>query len=686
MIEQRVTLRYGAQQIPAIVQAVQGDTGRDVIFELADYEIPTGATANYYIDKPDGNAVYNSAEVISSTEILAHLTEQALAEPGRNNGQVRILSDGDVITSFDFVLEVEVFRGILRLQSETEVNIFDQAIEDAVNTATEEAVAEIQAQTPAVTGMQNSIAPTYSAYSTYSVGDYVMYNAQLYKCNTAITAAEPWTVAHWTQMALSSDVRELYGAFRASNINIHWQNGYYIDSSGNYIPYSQFNATKKIPVYDATSCIKRNIYIRVRINTAAYIAFFDKDMNLISTETTPVTSGNPIYETDTDHVNGCHYVAVSCLANYSPIIKAIFTETDIGAVYDNSYHKENLFDPYDTRTQVGKYIDSTGRIIDIITDYAVSHPIKIKGGIQYTYQQPVSAFGSGAHYVVCDSYGNILANRAGLAIVNNTVTFTESESCYVMLNVSLKDTGRAYFKVCETEIFNTEYKPYIGKIAGKFICYNGDSIAESRFSGFPSNGGGYPYLIAKQTGGTYENKAVSGGTLSVSSAGHHVCETIANMSDNADLVCLEGGINDYWLHVPLGDYSESDFTGDVDNTTVCGALESIFRQAINKWVGVPIVFVIVHKITTTAWTVNNAGYTFAQEREKLIGICKKYSIPFVDMWAEGGLNAYMSVLDNAYLNGGGSVHPDGCHPDVNGYKKYYVSRLIDMFERVIPYE
>jgi len=226
----------------------------------------------------------------------------------------------------------------------------------------------------------------------------------------------------------------------------------------------------------------------------------------------------------------------------------------------------------------------------------------------------------------------------------------------------------------------------VSRLKGKKICYNGDSIAESRFSGFASNGGGYPYLIAQQTGGSYENKAVSGGTLSISSAGHHVCETISSMASDADLVCLEGGINDYWLHVPLGDFTESDFTGSLDETTVCGALESIFRQAINKWVGVPIVFVIVHKITTTAWTVNNAGYTFAQEREKLIGICKKYSIPYVDMWAEGGLNAYMSVLDNAYLNGGGNEHPDGCHPDVNGYKKYYVSRLIDMFERVLPYD
>ena len=209
MIEQRVTLRYDAQQVPAIVQAVQGDTGRDVIFELADYEIPAGATANYYIDKPDDTAVYNSAEVISSTEILAHLTEQALAVPGRNNGQVRILADDEVITSFDFVLEVEVFRGLMRMQSDTEVNIFDQAIEDAATEAIAEAVSEIQEQTPVVTGMQNSIAPTYSSSSTYDVGDYVMYNAQLYKCKTAITTEEAWTAAHWTQVPLSDSIKNI---------------------------------------------------------------------------------------------------------------------------------------------------------------------------------------------------------------------------------------------------------------------------------------------------------------------------------------------------------------------------------------------------------------------------------------------------------------------------------------------
>ena len=30
------------------------------------------------------------------------------------------------------------------------------------------------------------------------------------------------------------------------------------------------------------------------------------------------------------------------------------------------------------------------------------------------------------------------------------------------------------------------------------------------------------------------------------------------------------------------------------------------------------------------------------------------------------------------------VDPDGCHPDENGYKKYYVRPIIKMFESILP--
>jgi len=44
-----------------------------------------------------------------------------------------------------------------------------------------------------------SIAPAYSASSTYVVGDLVSYDNKIWKCTTAITQAEAWTAGHWTQ-------------------------------------------------------------------------------------------------------------------------------------------------------------------------------------------------------------------------------------------------------------------------------------------------------------------------------------------------------------------------------------------------------------------------------------------------------------------------------------------------------
>lgn len=50
------------------------------------------------------------------------------------------------------------------------------------------------------------IAADYSATKTYAVGDYVYYNGTLYRCTTAITTAEAWTVGHWTAAKLADDL------------------------------------------------------------------------------------------------------------------------------------------------------------------------------------------------------------------------------------------------------------------------------------------------------------------------------------------------------------------------------------------------------------------------------------------------------------------------------------------------
>lgn len=44
------------------------------------------------------------------------------------------------------------------------------------------------------------ICPDYCSTSTYTIGDKVIHDNHLYVCSTAITSAEAWNAAHWTQL------------------------------------------------------------------------------------------------------------------------------------------------------------------------------------------------------------------------------------------------------------------------------------------------------------------------------------------------------------------------------------------------------------------------------------------------------------------------------------------------------
>jgi hypothetical protein len=60
-----------------------------------------------------------------------------------------------------------------------------------------------------------AIAPEYSPSSTYAVGDHCMHLGKYYECNTAISTAEAWTAAHWTETSVEDvigDVETLLAA------------------------------------------------------------------------------------------------------------------------------------------------------------------------------------------------------------------------------------------------------------------------------------------------------------------------------------------------------------------------------------------------------------------------------------------------------------------------------------------
>ena len=392
---------------------------------------------------------------------------------------------------------------------------------------------------------------------------------------------------------------------------------------------------------------------------------------------------------------------------YSPTIQQILTNEEIkGNITLLSENKadlivgKNLFDK--NAIIEGKYVSVTGEL-GIADNCAVSKIIPVVGGETYYLYR--------GHNKI-DAYTAMFLDANGESLTpldidgNAYPEYSPGESGVVKapsnaigFQFTCKFNGTGDINITQLEI-GSEYTGYESykktvpetqipsPLKGKLIAYNGDSICESRFSGSMANGGSYPAIIADIVGGSYNNRAISGGILASQTGNgttpaRFVCLDVVNMPADADLICFEGGINDYWTNVPLGDFSPSDYSTTVDTTTVCGAVESILRQAINKWVGKRIVFIIVHKIRHTAFSQNQAGYTFEELHDKIVAICNKYSIPYFDAWKDGGLNTYISSLSEAYTLKGSGEYGDTVHPNEDGYKKYYVPQLISLFDSLI---
>lgn len=138
------------------------------------------------------------------------------------------------------------------------------------------------------------VAPQYSSSATYNVGDYAIYNGQLYRCITAITTPESWTAAHWTAAVLGDDVSEngmkFLGYVTSANYasvladaNNAVDNGFYIlnfnwDTTAHtaHLPYSNFHGSLDLLITfkafaDLTTYI-RQVYISAdQVNSTARI-------------------------------------------------------------------------------------------------------------------------------------------------------------------------------------------------------------------------------------------------------------------------------------------------------------------------------------------------------------------------------------------------------------------------------
>lgn len=157
--------------------------------------------------------------------------------------------------------------------------------------------------------------------------------------------------------------------------------------------------------------------------------------------------------------------------------------------------------------------------------------------------------------------------------------------------------------------------------------------------------GGFAKMLCDKHNAVYKNIAVGGGTITSETyytpdkypdltepkPRHWICRTIENMTIS-DYNILEGGINDFYNSVPLGEITPN-YTSTFDETTFCGAFESMLKQIVIRFQGKKYGFIITHKINNTFYPYGNTtSDKFEVYYEKMIEMLNKCSFPYLDLF------------------------------------------------------
>ena len=352
---------------------------------------------------------------------------------------------------------------------------------------------------------------------------------------------------------------------------------------------------------------------------------------------------------------------------------------------------KNLFNKNDGDIQVGKFINVNGAIASA-NGYNISGFINVVEEQQYIYKFNQSQFGTNATYLYYGDSDNLLGSaKANISGDGLTCSLTAPIGAK-KIKINFMETDRNSLMVVKGNTYPSTYEEYglikfdesIGlndkqkeevrelgssnPLEGKIISGNGDSIMYG--AGYV---GGFLKIIAERNNMIYENIAISGATITqgivdnnTGKNRHWISATINNMREDADYVLLEGAVNDasQSVPVPIGVISEG-YNSSLDVNTFCGAFESMLKQALERFSGKKIGFVLVHKMCD--------GFNSSKPKNYYhyaIEILEKWGIPYVDLNIKCPPLNYINSLKTVYTNNG-----DGWHPNELGYKKYYCDKI-----------
>ncbi len=193
-------------------------------------------------------------------------------------------------------------------------------------------------------------------------------------------------------------------------------------------------------------------------------------------------------------------------------------------------------------------------------------------------------------------------------------------------------------------------------VRGKTALFVGDSITAAGaddFQGWAKRVGEYCGVIGTNSG----RDGTSISTCRVSGSGRVLDLLTNNKGKKFDFVIMHGGTNDGWDSAPVGQISSSTNPEDFDTSTFAGGLEELFYYAKQWFPNSTLGYIINFKLNSSTGRMSDMSeyYTVAK------AICKKWSIPYLDLYFNDAISNLLQYKTNKYL-------PDGIHPNSAGYQ------------------
>jgi hypothetical protein len=127
-VQKQISIYLTKKREPQRVKLVQYDTGVQLVFLVADLQIPNGTTATLFVQKPSGKFVYQDTNItVADNSVIVDLHNQAITESGDAKYQLQLVNGSDTISTLAGVLDVgKSLKDDGAVESKTVVRAFDE--------------------------------------------------------------------------------------------------------------------------------------------------------------------------------------------------------------------------------------------------------------------------------------------------------------------------------------------------------------------------------------------------------------------------------------------------------------------------------------------------------------------------------------------------------------------------------